>query len=281
MRKEGSTGTFVLFFDWDMWVPLVLSVMRLNTSNLEEIPDHSFANSIIQSASPEQQREHANLSTSQEIKRPLTKQQKKANMDRQYNDMVSVVNMLFLPAWGCIHLWCEWYLYSKSNTRPPASFRDALGPCADKCYVCNKSYAKYMLPVIHEGAVEYLSSDCMKASLFECNPVTFDNCSNIPKALMENTDLRRRVFGIQTVNRYNVQAFYIQLVASKMLAFELTPNRDVRCVLAKDSDGKECYKDLRYWSGFEFRRAGFGGGSISHNDLATRASFRNYFLATT
>jgi hypothetical protein len=263
--------------DWDMWVPLLLSVLRLNRNSSAEIADHSFANSVIESASLKRQRTHVAASACQEPKQPLTDWQKKANLERQYNDMVSSINLLFMPAWGCVHLRCKWYLCLKSNTRPPASFRDALDTCRDKCYLCNKSYDKYMFPVVYNGAMEFLSSNCLKESLLEFSPFTFDNAESIPKTLLNNTDLRKREFGIQTVQRYSVQAFYLQLVASKILAFELTDKKQLKYVLAKEAAGNHCYKDLKYyWSGFQFKSARPGGKSVSYQFLVSQSQFTNY-----
>ncbi len=47
---------------------------------------------------------------------PLSARKKRNVLVDAYVDLVDVVNFLFLPQLGCIHLRSEWYLHSGANT---------------------------------------------------------------------------------------------------------------------------------------------------------------------
>ena len=122
--------------------------------------------------------------------------------------MVSTVNFLFMPGWGCLNLWSEWCLWSKENTRPPAAFTNTHGPCNTQCYMCNGEYKKYMLPIVYKGAVQFLATDYFKAELEKSNPIIYSNVEALPGILANSPDSRNMVFGIKTVNTYNLHAFF-------------------------------------------------------------------------
>ena len=55
VRRDGMTGTFSLFLSWDQWILLLLNVMKPKGNDNDEIADHPYANSSIDSQTPEQQ----------------------------------------------------------------------------------------------------------------------------------------------------------------------------------------------------------------------------------
>ena len=65
----------------------------------------------------------------------------------------------------------------------------------------------------------------------------------------------------------------------RILTFEKNKKGEVSCVLAKDITGGYEYRHVESWSGFEFRLARPGGGSIPYSTLIERDRFRNYFSA--
>ena len=66
-------------------------------------------------------------------------------------------------------------------------------------------------------------------------------------------------------------------MSATILSFEKNNKGEVSCVVAKDRKGKHTCKDLRYWSGFEFRSARQGGASVSYDTLLSQQSFRDHF----
>ena len=64
----------------------------------------------------------------------------------------------------------------------------------------------------------------------------------------------------KTIAKYNVHAFFLQLIASEILAFEwMDNNRKIVCVRNKETDGKYMFRNVKHWSGFEFCNARHGG----------------------
>ena len=194
------------------------------------------------------------------------RKQRRDNIVNAYNDYIDTINFLFMPGWGCIHLRSEWLLSTKHNTRPPQSFVDAHGPCNNMCYICKRTHNKWMLPVVYEGAVEFLETELFKGQLpFE---ITHDNSEGLPNILWESNDMRLKVFGKKTIAKYNVHSFFLQLIASDMLSFEWTDNsKKIVCVRRKESDGSYKYANIKYWSGFEFRSSRHGGANVTYESL--------------
>ena len=150
-----------------------------------------------------------------------------------------------MPSWGCLHLRSEWFLWSKENTRPPASFTTAHGPCNTQCYMCNNEYQKYMLPIVYEGAVLSLATEYFKVELAKSSPIDFSKVEALPAILSKSADLRKMVFGIKTASGYNIHVFFFQLVASKILEFEWTNNqKEIICGLSRDTNGAYAYEDI-------------------------------------
>ena len=101
-------GTFSLFSSWERWIVLLLTIMTPLATDAHDIPDHSYANSSIDSQTPQRQRKHAWASSApRHQQRPLSSSDSSDNDRRAYNDAIDVINVLFMPAWGCIHLRCE------------------------------------------------------------------------------------------------------------------------------------------------------------------------------
>jgi hypothetical protein len=273
------TGTFLVSSCWGHWIILVISVLSSNLRTTEEDPEHMYANSVIESRSPDRRMDFANTNTlAAEHTRPLSTHEKVSNELRQFHDMIDVVNILFMPSWGCLHLRCKWLLFSKSNTRPPLAFREAHRQCHSQCSICTKEYKKYMLPVVYDGVMSYLGSDHFRLGLHAGNPITFDNNDHLLGLLSNHPDYRKMVFGVKTVATYNINSFYFQLVASKIITFQKEKQNKIECVLMKDSN-TYLYKDIKSWSGFQFRTARAGGAVVPYHVLTSRGFFRNYFNA--
>jgi superfamily II DNA or RNA helicase len=281
VRKDGMHGNFTLHSCWQSWIILLVSVMGTSRPGTNEIADHSYANSVIDSRSPMRQRDQAaTMAEPERQTRPLTPEERSANTVRHFNDIIDVVNLLFMPAWGCLHLRFEWYLSSKSNTRHPKSFKECHGACETQCYICNRDYRKFMLPVMYDGVMTFLASDHFRLGLHEANPVTMSNAGEITQLLTSFPDYRKMVFAVKTVPNYCVDAFLFQLVASKILTFNQVikkGKKEIQCALAKDDNEKYLYKNIKYWSGFEFRARQHGAALVPYHSLVSRQGFTDYF----
>ena len=72
-------------------------------------------------------------------------------------------------------------------------------------------------------------------------------------------------FGVSSVKKYNVTAFIFQLLATKLLTFEIIDRTNVMCVLARSKQDMYdfLYEDPLAWEGFEFRRPTRGAMPVS------------------
>ena len=174
----------------------------------EENVDCAYVNSSIELRSPDKGSKavdkHATVSEEQEPQRPLSKEEERSILVEAFTNFLGVVNLLFMPDWGCIHLRCEWIMSTGENTKPSKAFVEKHGPCGSNCYVCRKEHRDYMLPIIARGAISFLTTDAFRTAMEQTNPITFENCSEFTKTLTENSDHRKMVFGIKTVPAYSL-----------------------------------------------------------------------------
>lgn len=134
-----------------------------------------------------------------------------------------------------------------------------------------------MCPIVHSGAVSFLSSYAFRSSLASVSPITFDNTDKIPRMLTKNSDHRKMVFGVKQAPAYFANTFLFQLVATGILTFEWTDDsKKVCCVVSKNADGKYKYKNKVTWNGFEFREAEHGGRLVSFKSIKAHGNIRNF-----
>ena len=281
VRRAGMSGDFVLYTDWAQWLFLVVSSLSTMSSSDKNESSYAFSNSVIESRSPDKRQGRAAPKTTvpprERNPRPLTSAEKKALRAEAYDDVRAVVELLFLPDWGCVHLRCEWLLATGKNTRPTRDFVEKHGKCGNKCFVCSKEHRKYMLPIVPSGAMDFLSSDAFATGMENANPITFENARDLPKVLSQNADNQKLVFNVKTVPAYNINAFFFQLVATGILEFVWQNNGKELCyALSKNIHNQHNYKDIRQWSGFEFRTAQPTGRLMSFASQLAHGNIENY-----
>ena len=89
-----------------------------------------------------------------------------------------------------------------------------------------------MLPIIYKGAVEFLDSDYFSGQDFMPYTITHDDKESMPNRLRESADYRKKICGFENVAKYNVNAFFFQLVATGILTFNwINANKNVVCVI--------------------------------------------------
>ena len=96
-----------------------------------------------------------------------------------------------------------------------------------------------------------------------------DNCDTIINTLWEDKDRCKEVFDTKSPKRSNCVAFFLQLIATKTISFQLVDNRGLKCVITKDDKdiGKYVYEDVSRWAGFEFRSPKTGGAKVYLNEI--------------
>ena len=76
---------------------------------------------------------------------------------------------------------------------------------------------------------------------------------------------------MKNVAKYNVNAFFFQLVAAGLLTFKwINAKTGVVCTIGTDDNNEIKYKIPKYWEGFTFRKAGRGGGTVPFSDILNK-----------
>ena len=101
--------------------------------------------------------------------------------------------------------------------------------------------------------------------------ITHDDKERIPNRLWESADYEKKIFGFKNVAKYNVNAFFFQLVAMSILTFNwVNADKNVVYLFGKDINNVIKYKVPSYWKGLCFRRSGHGGGRIDYASVFNR-----------
>ena len=188
------------------------------------------------------------------------------NLTIAHDELLQILNLTVLPELGCIHSRSEWFMAMGLLSAPPAIILS----CSTQCYVCDGRYKKICLPVVHSGAIQFLDSrQLTDVHLFV---LTVANCDEFVDRLAKDKDWLLWVFGKESVTRYNVTAFFLQLLATKILSFELVGNKNVLIVISVDENHNKKFKNILQWEGIQFRVKGKRGRSVSFKDLVEKMS---------
>ena len=71
----------------------------------------------------------------------------------------------------------------------------------------------------------------------------------------------------QAPTKGNVIGFFLQVIATKIISFELVNKDTLQCVVTKQTTGTYVYKDTYSWLGIEFRSPRRGNAAISLFDI--------------
>ena len=101
--------------------------------------------------------------------------------------------------------------------------------------------------------------------------LTVQDCENVIGCLYGDKDWCIRVFGLSSVKKYNVTAFFFQLLATTLLKFEIVDKTNVMCIVARSKQGKYefIYEDPFAWEVFEFCRPTRGAVHVSFMEVVT------------
>ena len=262
-RQPGMTGAYHIYTDWKRFVKLLLSILIPLKKEGEEPPEYEGLNSVIPSKTKEKRVN--NIQHQSGPRSPLTRAQIHNNTIDAYHALMDILILTCLPYFGCIHTRSEWLLAQGEMTPPPEVFlgcgeTEANGP---QCFVCDGKYKQYLLPVVFSGAIKFLKSQRFMTVLRMV--LTVQNCEDVIDCLYSDKDWCICVFGVSSVKKYNVTAFIFQLLATKLLTFEIINRTNVICVLARSKQDMYdfLYEDPLAWEGFEFCRPTRGAVPVS------------------
>ena len=94
-----------------------------------------------------------------------------------------------------------------------------------------------------------------------------ENSNNIVNTLWEDKDWCKNVFGTKLPSKGNVVGFFLQMIATRIISFELVNRSGLQCIITVQSNGKYCYEDTSNWAGIEFRSQKRGGAKIYLADI--------------
>ena len=267
--RNRAEGLYLVLTDWKLFIKLLLSILAPKKGSVEEEQAHDYANSMIMTRSPEKRGPASATDPPPVTFAPLSNAAKHAVIVGAYNDLIDVVNFLFLPGLGCIHLRAEKFLWKGDNTRLLTDWPNDEHPaCGDKCWVCRSENIGDMLPVIYEGAVEFLDSEHFSGREVMPYAIMHEQKELVIDQLWKSSDWKKKVFGYKNVAKYHVNAFFFQLIATGILAFRwVNAKTGVVCEFGTDSRGVIKYKLPRYWEGMQFRKPGRGGETIAFSTI--------------
>ena len=138
-------------------------------------------------------------------------------------------------------------------------------PCHTKRHVCNGKYSKTFLPVIYSGAMRFLKSTRLTSTL----PLllTHETNAGLINTLWEDKDFCKDIFGVKNPTKGNVIGFFLQLIATRIISFELVGNNGLQWVLTKQTTGAFLYEDAYSLLGIQFRSPRRGNAVISLFDI--------------
>ena len=249
-REEGMTGVYSITTDWVMYIKLVMTII-LPPPSEEATPEYKEINSAI--TSPNRSSKRQRLSNV-----ALTSLDHHINRATAYTDHVDCVNLYCLPALGCVHARSEWIMHCGEMHQPPPS----IAPCETQCHVCDGTHLQTFLPIIFSGALAFMKSSAFGAVLGV--EIKADNCAASVASSSSDANMCKSVFGVRAPKTYQVTAFFLQLVALRLIEFKVRNNTEMicHCVQHPSPDYQYKYDDLLFWKGFSFRTAKRGRETI-------------------
>ena len=247
-RQPGMTGVYSITTDWRMYVKLLLSII-MPLSDQDDTAEYRSVNSAITTLG-------TNTQNTQTSSSPLTSTQRSNNVTQAYVEHVDCLNLYCLPQLGCIHARSEWIMHCGEIEQPPL----AITSCETQCHVCDGSNSKTFLPIIFSGALAFLRSSTFGSVLGVA--INVDNGSEFVASLASDGDWCKSVFGLKNPTTYNVTAFFLQLIALRIIDFKTVDKKQMIAGLTMSSSGKYKYEDPLSWKGMAFRTAKRGRGGL-------------------
>ena len=142
-------------------------------------------------------------------------------------------------------------------------------PCRNKCFICTGKYKDFVLPIVFDGAMDFMKSSHFKDGLKE--DVTYDMREHIPNLIWNSDDWQKSVFGIKSIAKKHVYSFFFQLLATNLIQFQWRENKKrLVCVRSCDERDKMRFLKAKNWRGFEFRSKRHGGAVVTFESILAR-----------
>ena len=135
--------------------------------------------------------------------------------------------------------------------------------------------AEHSVPIIFSGALAFMKSSAFGAVLGV--EIKADNCNAFVASLSSDANMCKSVFGLKNPKTFQVTAFFLQLIALRLIEFKVRNNMEMICVCVQHCSPIHHYKydDPLCWKGFAFRTSKRGRGTIPfemvlkrHNEVA-------------
>jgi hypothetical protein len=170
----------------------------------------------------------------------------KHNKSRDEADIREVIQFLCLDL-GCFHARLE---YAQCDPMLQHTFQFP-EPCGDACYFCNKQFKQWFRSVSFPGLRNYFMA------LLPLGKILLSKAINL---LWQDKTLLHGVFLIKSVNKYNVEGLFLQLLATGILsaavgtdAFpdssEEIPDSLYVWITFDSNTGNPAYNMQQYWHG--------------------------------
>jgi hypothetical protein len=155
--------------------------------------------------------------------------------DQDLRDIREVVYYLCLD-FGCLHARLE-YAQCDPLMRDQFMFPP---PCANACYFCTNQHKKWFRAVSFSGLRQYF------ISLIPFGKILLSKAIDL---LWQNKPLLHLVFKIKSVNKYNIEGLFLQLLATGLL--HLAVGTDAFPEITNTDDATKIPDSLYVWIAFE------------------------------
>ena len=95
--------------------------------------------------------------------------------------------------------------------------------------------------LIYSGTIKFMNSERLRIII----PLVLDhdNSDSIMNTPWEDKDRCNDVFVTKSPKRTNCVGFFLQLIATRNISFELVDKQGLKCVITKDDSGKYVFGD--------------------------------------
>jgi hypothetical protein len=159
------------------------------------------------------------------------------NKFRDQQDIREVITFLCLDL-GCFHARLEY-----AQCDPTLQYQFPFPPpCGDACYFCKKQHKHWFRAVSFEGCRQFFMT------LLPLGKILLSKAIDL---LWKNKDLLHEVFKIKSVNKYNVEGLFLQLLATGILNSDVGTDAFPDEAVSNDIDKESKIPDSLYvWVAF-------------------------------
>ena len=222
--RDGETSAVLLVAGLSSYIAQMEQIHMVESSADDDDVDHdNLLQSLNNTLTPKKNRRPA---ISSKTKYALTKMQKKHLVVRRGTDLLEVIQFFCLNN-GCQHNLLEHYLsVGRYNTRPHGE-----NDCGEFCGMCNGEWGDNFLRVRKEGVLRWFDSGEVRDTF----PMKA-TVKNLMDLLWKKEACTNGIFdlAVSTVNKYNVEAFFLQLIGLKFIAIEKRRDNNLYWIICRE-----------------------------------------------